>query len=191
MKKHPLIGKVKLAKIYFLRPDTKIDPETITEESPVGIETKEEKGYLKMKNYKWTFYGLTRTKARYSNAETRTAFLLNPLQSSPIIAAIKYLMPESIRTIKAFDHPKEVELIQKWKLKLALLSSSKTPTLKEKLFRIQKGNCYLCGGIIDPDYLHYDSVHIHHIKPIKNQGSKFALKNLALTHIWCHRKHEH
>lgn len=56
------------------------------------------------------------------------------------------------------------------------------PTLKEKLFKSQKGVCSMCNKVIDPDYLHYNSVHIHHIEPIKKGGNKFALKNLTLTH---------
>lgn len=63
--------------------------------------------------------------------------------------------------------------------------------LKEKLFKKQEGNCQLCGKMIDFEYLHLNSVHIHHILPIKSGGDKFSLKNLALTHSWCHREHKH
>ncbi len=138
--------------------------------------------YKKMKNYKWTFYGKSRTKARFSKEGTRTAFLLNPTNSSPILAAIKHQLPKELRSVNAFDDPTITSKIVKLKLNLALMSSSKTPTLKEKLFSKQKGVCSICSKVIDPDYLYQDGTHIHHIEPIKKGGNKFALRNLALTH---------
>ena len=188
-KKHPTLGKRTLAKMYFIRPDEKVDPEIVEESSPMVIDTKEK--YLKMKNYKWVFYGLTKTKSRYSKQKVRTSFLLNPLQSSSILAATKYLLPEKLRAYHAFDDPVKVDKIAQLKLSIALQASPKTPTLKEKLFEIQNGACTLCNRSIDPDYLQHNSVHIHHINPIKSGGDKFALKNLALTHSWCHRAHKH
>lgn len=98
------------------------------------------------------------------------------------MAAIKYQLPENLKTVNAFDDLLRVEELIRVKLNLALMSSPKTPTLKEKLFKKQKGICSLCDKIIDPDYLHYNSVHIHHINPIKSGGKKFAFNNLSLTH---------
>lgn len=179
-KKHPTLGKIQLANMYFLRPNTIINPETTTEDSPIELTAKS--GYLKMKNYKWVFYGKSTNRSRYSKQETRTSFLLNPVECSPIVAAIKHLLPDNLKPINAFDDPTVVDRLKGMKLNLSLISSSKTPTLKEKLFKTQKGLCFMCNKFIDPDYLHYNSVHIHHINPIKSGGSKFALKNLALTH---------
>lgn len=42
--------------------------------------------------------------------------------------------------------------------------------------------CTMCNKIIDYDYIHNNSVHIHHIEPIKKGGNKFTLKNLTLVH---------
>lgn len=179
-KKHPTLGKVRLANMYFLRPNTIINPETVTEDSPIEVPVK--KGYLKMKNYKWVFYGKSKNESRYTKKETRTSFLLNPIECSPIIAAIKHLLPDYLKPSNAFDDPIVVDKLIRMKLNLSLISSPKTPTLKEKLFKSQKGLCFMCGKAIDSDYLHYNSVHIHHINPIKSGGDKFALKNLALTH---------
>lgn len=109
------MGKIALAKKYFLRKVVDKDPESVSEDSPSPIVEEEE--YKKMKCYKWTFYGISRTKARYSPClarskatgkgikETRTAFLLNPVNSSPILAAIKYLLPHEVREANAFDDP--------------------------------------------------------------------------------------
>lgn len=107
--------------------------------------------------------------------------MLNPTGSSPIVAAIKHLLPEELKAVNAFDDTIMVERLIKLKLNVSLISTPKTPTLKEKLFKLQKGLCSLCYKTINPDYLHYNNVHIHHIEPIKKGGTKFALKNLALT----------
>lgn len=182
-KKHPTLGKRNLAERYFLRPNTIVDPESTTEDSPVPAKFPTEDGYLRMKNYKWVFHGKSETKARYSDKkETRTAFLLNPVGCAPIVAAIRHSIPEDLKAINAFDDPVMVDKLIRMKLNLSLISSPKTPTLKEKLFKTQKGQCFLCDKLIDYDYLHYNSVHIHHIQSIKSGGTKFALKNLALTH---------
>ena len=82
----------------------------------------------------------------------------------------------------AFYDPIIVERLIRLKLNISLISTPKSPTLKEKLFKTQKGLCSMCNKIINPDYLHYNSIHIHHIEPIKKGGTKFALNNLTLTH---------
>jgi retron-type reverse transcriptase len=189
-KKHPTLGKRALAKMYLLRADPQIDLESVTEDSPIMTNATKD-GYLKMKNVKWVFYGLTRTKSRFSKKENRTSFLLNPTQCATVLAATKYLLPENLRTCHAFDDPVKVGKIIKIKLDVALMSSPKTPTLKEQLFKKQEGLCFLCKEIMDPEYLHFNSIHIHHINPIKKGGNKYSIKNLALTHIWCHRSHKH
>lgn len=133
------------------------------------------------KNYKWVFHGISRTEARFSKEnKTRTAYLVNPTESSPILTAVKYMLPVNLREIHAF-HPR-IEEVKKFKLALALLNSSKTPSLKEKLFKSQKGLCKLCNRSIDEEFLQENSVHIHHITPIKSGGDKLKLSNLALTH---------
>lgn len=191
-KKHPTLGKINLAKMYFLRSLIDLDLTKIYENSPIPENYISKDGYLKFKNYKWTFYGLSKNKSRFSNRkETRTALLQNPVAGASIIAAIKHLLPEELKSVHAFDNPSLVNKIIQFKLNLAIISTPKTPTLKEKLFKAQKGLCSMCNKAIDHEYLHYNSVHIHHINPIKKGGTKFALRNLTLVHSWCHRKHKH
>lgn len=126
-------------------------------------------------------YGISKNETRFSNkTTTRIAFLLNPINSSPIVAAIKHLIPNTLLNVHAFED--KIDEIIKLKLKTALASTPKTPTLKEKLYKNQKGKCSMCNKMIDHNYLHLNTVHIHHIAPIKLGGDKFALKNLALTH---------
>jgi 5-methylcytosine-specific restriction endonuclease McrA len=203
-KKHPTLGKKKLALMYYLSKKSDqtdvvdynsplpepLQPTGLGEQGCEQWSTKDDK-YIKFKNTKWTFHGISRTESRYSKTtgKTRTAYLLNPTDSSPIITATKYILPLSLRLVHAF-HPKIDELI-KFKLGLSLLSIPKSPTLKEKLFKSQKGLCGLCNNPIDFDSLYLNSVPIHHIEPIKKGGNKFKLSNLTLTHSWCHSKHKH
>jgi group II intron reverse transcriptase/maturase len=205
-KKHPTLGKKKLALMYFVRKKASqkdvVDynsplPEPLKPNRPleVGCEqgtrsTTEDKN-IKIKNTKWTFHGISRTESRYSKTtgKTRIAYLLKPTDSSPILTATKYVLPLTLRLVHAF-HPKIDELI-KFKLSLSLLSSPKTPTLKEKLFKSQKGLCGLCNNPIDFESLHLNTVHINHIESIKKGGNKFKLYNLTITHSWCHSKQKH
>jgi len=161
-------------------------PETL-ETTGLEIQVSEEKSkkddkFIKFKNTKWTFHGISRTESRYSKTteKTRIAYLLKPTDSSPILTATKHVLPLTLRLVHAY-HPKIDELI-KFKLRLSLLSSSKTPTLKEKIFKAQKGLCGLCNNPIDFESLHLNTVHIHHIEPIKKGGNKFKLSNLTITH---------
>nr|YP_010121826.1 hypothetical protein KQ509_mgp04 [Monilinia fructicola]QRF72202.1 hypothetical protein [Monilinia fructicola] len=191
-KKHPTLGKKDLTNMYFLRRDNNTDPNKLIDESPILENSTTKDGFLKFKNYKWTFYGISNTKSRYTDKkESRTAFLQNPVAGSPVVAAIKHLLPEELKAINAFDDAVIVEKLARFKLNLSIISSPKTPTLKEKLYKTQKGLCTMCNKIIDYDYIHNNSVHIHHIEPIKKGGNKFALKNLTLVHSWCHRAHKH
>jgi|ERR1700675_286476 len=198
-KKHPTLGKKKLALMYYLRKKSsqinEIDSNSpILEPWPIQgceqISTKDDK-YIKFKNTKWNFHGVSRTESRYSEntSKTRIAYLINPLVYSPILTSTKYVLPLKLRLVHAF-HPKIYELIN-LKLRLSLLSSPKTPTLKEILFKSQKGICGLCNTTIEFESLHLNTVHVHHIEPIKKGGNKFKLSNLTITHSWCHSKHKH
>jgi retron-type reverse transcriptase len=203
-KKHPTLGKKKLALMYFLsqkahqRDVVDYDSPLPDPLMPMGLEkpgcekrsTKDD-NFIKFKNTKWTFHGTSRTESRYSKTtgKTRVAYLLNPTGSSPILTATKHILPLTLRKVHAF-HPKIDELI-KFKLGLSLLSSPKTPTLKEKIFKSQKGLCGLCNNPIDFELLHLNTIHIHHMEPINKGGNKFKLSNLTIAHSWCHNKHKH
>lgn len=184
--KHPTLGKKKLATMYFLT--VKKDSREIDADSPnpvsvkAGLTTSSSKEeYVKLKNTKWVFHGISKTETRYSNEnKTRISYLLSPTESSPILTATKYMLPLNVREIHAF-HPR-IEEVKKFKLALTLLNSSKTPSLKEKLFKIQKGKCSLCDRPIEGDDLLQNTVHINHIESIKKGGDKFKVTNLALTH---------
>jgi hypothetical protein len=126
-------------------------------------------------------YGESKSESRFRNKSTnRIAYLLNPVNCSPIVAAIRHLIPNTLLNVHAFED--KIDELVKLKLKISLISTPKTPTLKEKLYKIQKGKCSMCSKEIDYNYLHLNTIHIHHVAPIKSGGDKFVLKNLALTH---------
>jgi len=112
--------------------------------------------------------------------------LLNPTNVFPIVSAIKYQLPLELRPIHAFQL--NIEKVKEHKLKVNLLESSKTPTLKNKLFTIQKGLCSICERPLNFEKLHEN---YYHINPIVKGGSKFNLNNLTITHAWCHRNIVH
>jgi HNH endonuclease len=97
------------------------------------------------------------------------------------MATKHYILPLNLRSVHAFHE--KIQSIIKFKLNLAILSIPDTSTLKEKLFKKQKGICGLCGKIVRAENLLENTTHIHHIKPIYNGGNKLKLSNLALVHI--------
>ncbi len=201
VKKHPTLGKRTLARMYFLLDVEKSEKslERLDDNSP-SIVTDQPKNknqvYSKFLNNLWNFRGLSTNLRRFSkkNASCKSSsdkivYLLDPTNAAKILAHTRNVIPVKLRSIHAFHD--DLDLIKKFKLGLAIASSSRTPSIKEKLFEKQEGICSLCHKEIDPDFLLHNSIHIHHLNPIKEGGNKFALKNLTLTHIWCHRKHKH
>ena len=66
---------------------------------------------------------------------------------------------------------------------LSSLSDSEAQHLKEKLFRMQEGFCYICSHKID---LALHTVNIDHVIPLANKG-KDVEENFALTHEPCNK----
>lgn len=106
---------------------------------------------------------------------------MKPSDAAKIVTATKYALPLNLRKVHAF-HEKIEDLIR-YKLNLSLLASPQTPTLKDKLFKRQRGLCWICDKPVDFENLLLKSVHIHHIDPVSKGGNKYKLSNLALTHI--------
>jgi hypothetical protein len=185
IKKHPTLGKRKLAEMYFLTKAKPLKKEQLYPDSPIP----EQEPFSKFKNTKWTFHGESQAESRFKEKSTRTMYLLDPTNSSPILTATKFTLPTILREVHAFHS--RVEEFLEWRLNLALKSNPRTPTLKEKLFQSQKGLCGLCHKSIEHEFIHYNTVHIDHINPIKKGGPKANIKNMSLVHSWCHRSHKH
>jgi Group II intron, maturase-specific domain/HNH endonuclease len=191
-KKHPKGNKRDMARRYFLKKsaNTKTGEENLSYPSYNHVDTLVPDKFLKVKNRTWVFRGESKSENRFRDeVKYRTSYLQNPTNVSPIVYARKYQLPIELRSIHAFH--KDIERIKECKLKVNLLESAKTPSLKDKLFRIQKGLCSICDRPINFEMLHENYCHIHHINPIVKGGSKFIVKNLTITHAWCHRKLNH
>ena len=194
-RKHPTLGKKTLASMYFLMSYKKdnVTLDHLDNNSPDIVDVKKKNNgqvFTKFLNNLWNFRGLSSNIKRFSKDNaTKIVYLLDPTNAAKIMAASRNVIPVKLRGIHAFHD--DIGLIKRFKLNLAIASSSRTPSLKEKLFQKQEGLCSLCHKEIDPNFLMHNSIHLHHIEAIKDGGNKFAIKNLTLTHIWCHRKHKH
>ena len=65
------------------------------------------------------------------------------------------------------------------------LNSDQLNALREKLYGIQAGKCYICHGMVDLK-LHEDHLELDHIRPLRDGGPDQE-NNLALTHASCNR----
>jgi len=54
-------------------------------------------------------------------------------------------------------------------------------SLKEKLFKRQKGICLICSQVLKED------LEIHHLTKISLGGSKSKISNMVLLHKECHK----
>ena len=87
-RKHPTLGKNKLAQMYLLRPfDAEIVPNYTNPEND---------GYYKFKNRKMTFFGVFKTNNRDTKVKDskRIVYLANPETSARLIRASKYILPK-------------------------------------------------------------------------------------------------
>lgn len=172
-KKHPTLGKTALAEMYLLR----------KEESRVKwvLDT----NCVKLKTHKWTLYSQSSKDPKHIHGNTkRVTYLLSPVNVFPILDAMEYFLPVKLRSIHAFDE--SVIKVKMFRLKLALTNFPKAPTLKEKLYQLQKGRCYKCNRPIDFDCLHFGSVRINHMNSNQKRENKFMINNLVLNHFLCY-----
>lgn len=78
---------------------------------------------------------------------------------------------EKVKDVEEFINKQLIN--NKWKHK----------SLKEKLFKTQKGVCSYCHKTIELDK---EDTEIHHKVAISKGGSRCKLKNMALLHKICH-----
>lgn len=172
-KKHPRWGKKSIAKVYFLN-------------SIENMKNKRNVEYIKFKNVKWVFKGFVNGKSRFNSENKKIRMLVNPTNINRLLAANTYTIPKKLIGIHAYHE--NVNKLKDWNLKNNIKALGEYANLKEKLYRTQKGLCWLCKkDIKDPN----KNMHIHHIHPIYKGGSRNKFKNLALLHKECHYGFKH
>lgn len=144
------------------------------------------------KNRIWVFRGETYNLSRYTNKKIgKTIYLVDPTNSVNTLSAYDYQIPKSMKSIHGF-HPDYMKL-ELFNYKVSIKAIPFSGTLKEKLFKKQKGLCFICNKtLMNPETLEiFTNLNIHHIDPISQKGSKSNRKNLILVHNWCHLKHHY
>jgi RNA-directed DNA polymerase len=161
-KKHPKWGKKRIAINYFL-------------------------GEGSFKGRKWNFRGSTFSNSRFTKSkEGKTTYLIDPTVVVNTISGIKFNIPDEIKDIHAYD--KDYFKLIEFQTQANFLSLGKDESYKGKLFKSQKGICVICNKpLIVDSYLKFGNLHLDHIEPISEGGSKTSMKNLRLIHIWCHQ----
>lgn len=141
----------------------------------------------KFKNRTAVFHGMTLKNSRYTDSDSgKTNYLLDPFDF-PILAANNYNFPNNLKSIHAYD-PNYLKLIQ-FNVDNQIKAMGKFDSIKEKLFKKQKGICIICNNYIHIDNIHSTELHIDHIIPILKKGRKSAISNMRLLHKYCHVKH--
>jgi group II intron reverse transcriptase/maturase len=122
-KKHPTLGKRNLAKLYFLTYQKNKEKTANVKSLLMDSANKD----FKFKNNRWIFHCKSLTKSNYNKDKIEVfVYLLNPTNCTPITAAMRYLLPEKLRNVNAFD--KEIKEVTdkhlKFHQKLLLLRRS-------------------------------------------------------------------
>ena len=161
-KKHPKWGKKRIAINYFL-------------------------GEGSFKGRKWNFRGSTLSNSRFTNSEEgKKTYLIDPTVVVNTVSGIKFNIPDRIKDIHAYD--KNYLKLVEFQTQTNFLTLGKEESYKGKLYKSQKGICVICSKpLIVDSYLKFGNLHLDHIQPISEKGSKTSMKNLRLIHIWCHQ----
>ena len=189
-KKHKKWGKKKIAEFYFLTKQTK----TKKSEDEINLKTKVHKRkqkFQKTKNFKWSFHGTANPKSRYtkSSKKSKTINLFNIAEKGITVSALAYSVPQDLRKIHAY-HPDILKFIE-WTVKANQKALGPFSNIKNKLYKKQKGLCFICKKPFKEQELFDDNTHIHHIVPISRGGSPNSEKNMALVHPLCHKSIDH
>lgn len=130
---------------------------------------------------------MTQNNCRYTDSTNgKTNYLIDPYDF-PVIAANSYNFPNNLKSIQGF-HPEYLKLIQ-FNFNNQVKSMGKFSSHKEKLYKRQKGTCSLCNTYLEIDNIEESDLHIDHVIPISQGGSKSNITNMRLVHKYCHIKH--
>lgn len=163
-RKHPKWGRKPIAWTYFLRPNK-----------------------AKFKNRVWVFRGQTRVLSRYNNKEDgKSIYLVNPIADFETLRMLDARIVNSLKSIHGYH--KDIEKIENFLAEQRIKNAWKALSLKQKLYRRQKGVCSFCGRTLNLNP-NKTNLQIHHIIPISKGGDKSSMKNMSLLHKDCHFEH--
>jgi len=175
-KKHPKWGKRSIAATYFLALHN--EKKNVTK-----------KDLFRKTGHKWTFSGKTLANSRFSKEVGESRALLDPTLVTKTMSAINYSIPDYLLSVHAY-HEKVAKLIN-LNFKMNFKALGEIEGLKGNLLGKQTGLCPLCNKSLyynlDGSTMLPGNLHIDHIVPLKDGGSKTAKKNLRLLHVWCHK----
>ena len=178
-KKHKRWGRKAIANNYFLTKDAT---------SELSFKQKD---YVKFKNTKWVFHGITKNKSRYKINKQKTIYLVDVSNISQLLSSKHFILPKSLLSIHGyhFNYMKLVTFNTNLNFKSAGLDSS----LKQRLLAKQDNLCTHCEeSLLLFDGFYGDHMlHIHHLKPIFKGGSRDKISNMVLLHSWCHYDIDH
>lgn len=122
-KKHKRWGKKKIAEFYFL-----------TKQSKTKLHQKK-KAFQKIKNLKWSFYGIIKSKSRYikSSIKSKSIHLFNMKEKGLTVSALTYNVPQNLRKIHAY-HP-DINKFIKWTVKANQKALGSFSNRKSRLYK--------------------------------------------------------
>jgi RNA-directed DNA polymerase len=184
-RKHKKWGKKKIAEFYFLIKQTKDTGHLKTK-----IHQRKQK-FQKTKNFEWSFHGTANSKARYIkfSKKNKSIHLFNINEKGLTVCALAYRVPQNLRKIHAY-HPDNHKFIE-WTVKANQKVLGPFSNRKTKLYKKQKGLCFICKKPFNERELFNNNTHIHYIIPISKGGSRSSEKNMVLVHPLCHKSIDH
>lgn len=190
-RKHKRWGKKKIAKFYFLKEQKKKSDGLKVTEHPEPKAHRRKRKFLKTKNLKWSFHGSVNSKSRYTKSfkKSKTIHLYNIAEKGLTVSALKYSVPQNLKKIHAY-HSDIYKFIE-WSVKANQKAFGPFSNIKTKLYKKQKGFCFICKYPFKDQELFDNKSHIHHIVPISKGGSPDSEKNMALVHPLCHKVIDH
>jgi hypothetical protein len=184
-RKHKRWGKKKIAEFYFLTKQKKSCKSKVVEYSKIKVHKRKEK-FQKTKNFKWSFHGTAISK---SVKKSKIIHLYNIAEKGLTVSALTHCVPQNLRKIHAYDS--DISKFIEWSVKANQKALGPFSNRKTKLYKKQKGLCFVCKNSFKDQELFDNKTHIYHIVPISKGGCPDSEKNMVLVHLFCRKAINH